>query len=124
MAGQAIARRLVSQVDIGKLSVCGTLNDLAVCGARPVAISCSLIIEEGFPLETLETILDSMKAAAEAKAASAPAPRGLLKIAAALRAAEREASDSEADRGCERGPGIEAPKTPSSPASAGRRPAK
>jgi hydrogenase expression/formation protein HypE len=51
--------------DIGKLAVCGTLNDLSVCGARPVAVSCSLILEEGFPLKTLETILDSMKAAAE-----------------------------------------------------------
>ena len=50
--------------DIGRLAVCGTLNDLSVCGARPVAISCSLILEEGFPVETLETILDSMKAAA------------------------------------------------------------
>jgi len=50
--------------DIGKLAVCGTLNDLSVCGARPVAISCSLILEEGFPVKTLETILDSMKAAA------------------------------------------------------------
>jgi len=50
--------------DIGKLAVCGTLNDLSVCGARPVAISCSLILEEGFPVAKLETILDSMKAAA------------------------------------------------------------
>ncbi|HSL92411.1 MAG TPA: hydrogenase expression/formation protein HypE [Candidatus Limnocylindrales bacterium] len=51
--------------DIGRLAVCGTLNDLSVCGARPVAISCSLILEEGFPVETLTTILDSMKAAAD-----------------------------------------------------------
>jgi hydrogenase expression/formation protein HypE len=51
--------------DIGKLAVCGTLNDLSVCGARPVAISCSLILEEGFPVETLESILDSMKDAAD-----------------------------------------------------------
>jgi hydrogenase expression/formation protein HypE len=51
--------------DIGRLAVCGTLNDLSVCGARPVALSCSLILEEGFPVETLETILDSMKAAAQ-----------------------------------------------------------
>lgn len=50
--------------DIGRLAVCGTLNDLSVCGARPVAISCSLILEEGFPVGTLETILDSMKDAA------------------------------------------------------------
>lgn len=50
---------------IGKLAVCGTVNDLAVCGARPVAISCSLILEEGFPLRDLSAILSSMRAAAE-----------------------------------------------------------
>ncbi|MBN1391331.1 MAG: hydrogenase expression/formation protein HypE [Sedimentisphaerales bacterium] len=46
--------------DIGKLAVCGTLNDLAVAGAVPVALSLSLIIEEGFELELLEKILDSI----------------------------------------------------------------
>jgi len=51
--------------DIGRLAVCGTLNDLAVCGARPVAISCSLILEEGLPIRELAAILDSMRAAAE-----------------------------------------------------------
>ena len=51
--------------DIGRLAVCGTINDLSVCGAKPVAISCSLILEEGFPLSQLERILDSMKEAAE-----------------------------------------------------------
>lgn len=50
--------------DIGKLAVCGTINDLAVAGARPVAMSLSLIIEEGLPFETLEKILDSIAAAA------------------------------------------------------------
>ncbi|NNF84786.1 MAG: hydrogenase expression/formation protein HypE [Deltaproteobacteria bacterium] len=50
--------------DIGRLAVCGTLNDLAVCGAKPVAISCSLILEEGFPVKDLERILDSMQEAA------------------------------------------------------------
>jgi len=50
--------------DIGMLAVCGTINDLAVCGARPVAISCSLILEEGLPLDLFETVLDSIKAAA------------------------------------------------------------
>ncbi len=34
--------------DIGKLAVCGTLNDLAMSGAKPLYMSCSLIIEEGF----------------------------------------------------------------------------
>jgi len=54
--------------DIGRLAVCGTVNDLAVCGARAVAISCGLILEEGLPLETLERALAAMKeAAAEAE---------------------------------------------------------
>jgi hydrogenase expression/formation protein HypE len=53
--------------DIGRLAVCGTVNDLAVCGARGLAISCGLILEEGLPLSTLERALAAMKeAAAEA----------------------------------------------------------
>lgn len=51
--------------DIGKLSVCGTVNDLATAGAKPVAMSVGLIIEEGFLLETLGRILTSMKKTAE-----------------------------------------------------------
>jgi hydrogenase expression/formation protein HypE len=43
--------------DIGKLAVCGTINDLAVAGSEPVALSLSLIIEEGFEFEQLEKIL-------------------------------------------------------------------
>jgi hydrogenase expression/formation protein HypE len=50
--------------DIGKLAVCGTINDLAVSGARPVALSLALIIEEGFSFEMLEKILDSIAATA------------------------------------------------------------
>lgn len=46
--------------DIGKLAVCGTVNDLAVAGARPVALTLSLIIEEGFELALLERILQSI----------------------------------------------------------------
>ena len=46
--------------DIGKLAVCGTVNDLAVAGAKPVALSLSLIIEEGFETALLEKILDSV----------------------------------------------------------------
>ena len=46
--------------DIGKLSICGTLNDLAVMGAKPVALTCSLFIEEGFPFKDLKKILLSM----------------------------------------------------------------
>jgi len=46
--------------DVGKLSICGTVNDLSVSGARPVFMAASFIIEEGFPLADLERILDSM----------------------------------------------------------------
>jgi hydrogenase expression/formation protein HypE len=45
--------------DIGKLAVCGTINDLAMGGARPVALSLSLIIETGLEMEVLERILES-----------------------------------------------------------------
>jgi hydrogenase expression/formation protein HypE len=51
--------------DIGKLAVCGTVNDLAVAGSRPVALALSLIIEEGFEFKLLEKILDSISSAAK-----------------------------------------------------------
>ena len=51
--------------DIGKLSVCGTINDLSVSGARPVALSASFILEEGLPLDDLERVVRSMAGAAE-----------------------------------------------------------
>jgi hydrogenase expression/formation protein HypE len=50
--------------DIGKLAVCGTVNDLAVAGSRPLALSLALIIEEGFEIELLERILQSISEAA------------------------------------------------------------
>jgi hydrogenase expression/formation protein HypE len=50
--------------DIGRLAVCGTVNDLAVAGSRPLALSLSLIIEEGFEFELLEKILTSIAQAA------------------------------------------------------------
>ncbi len=50
--------------DIGKLAVCGTVNDLAVSGARPVALSLALIIEEGFEIGLLDRILQSISDAA------------------------------------------------------------
>ncbi|MCD6231872.1 hydrogenase expression/formation protein HypE [Candidatus Aerophobetes bacterium] len=54
--------------DIGKLAISGTVNDLAVMGAKPIFISCGLIIEEGFPLSTLKKIIFSMeKTARKAK---------------------------------------------------------
>lgn len=51
--------------DIGKLAVCGTVNDLAVCGAVPKFLSLSLIIEEGFKMEDLKTIIDSISKTAK-----------------------------------------------------------
>jgi hydrogenase expression/formation protein HypE len=52
--------------DIGTLAVNGTVNDLAMCGARPLFISAGLILEEGLPMETLWRVVQSMKDAAEA----------------------------------------------------------
>ncbi|NYT21619.1 MAG: hydrogenase expression/formation protein HypE [Methanomicrobiales archaeon] len=46
--------------DIGRISVCGTVNDLAMMGGRPIALSCGMIIEEGFLVEDLERIVRSM----------------------------------------------------------------
>lgn len=46
--------------DIGSLAVAGTVNDLSVVGADAAAISCALVLEEGFPVEELERILRSM----------------------------------------------------------------
>ena len=46
--------------NIGKLAVCGTINDLAVSGAKPLYLSASFIIEEGFSLKSLEEIVKSM----------------------------------------------------------------
>ena len=47
--------------DIGKLAVCGTCNDLAMMGAKPKYLTCSVILEEGFEMRTLERIVNSMK---------------------------------------------------------------
>ena len=51
--------------NIGKLAVCGTVNDLAVSGAEPCYLSVSFIIEEGFPLKDLEVIVKSLAEEAE-----------------------------------------------------------
>jgi len=51
--------------DIGKLAVYGTINDLAMCGARPVSLSAAFILEEGFPMDDLRRITESMRAAAQ-----------------------------------------------------------
>lgn len=51
--------------DIGKLAVCGTVNDVAMCGAHPLYLTASFIIEEGFALADLERIVKSMAQAAK-----------------------------------------------------------
>jgi len=51
--------------DIGKLAICGTVNDLSMSGAKPLYLSLSAIIEEGFSLKELERIVQSIEAAAE-----------------------------------------------------------
>lgn len=51
--------------DIGKLAVCGTVNDLAMAGATPRYLSCGLILEEGLPFETLRQVIASMQQAAD-----------------------------------------------------------
>ena len=51
--------------NIGSLAVHGTVNDLAMCGARPLALSTGFILEEGFPMEDLWTIATSMQTAAK-----------------------------------------------------------
>lgn len=64
--------------DIGTLAVNGTVNDLACCGATPLYLSCALILEEGFPMATLERVLSSMSASAQA--AGVPIVTGDTKV--------------------------------------------
>lgn len=63
---------------IGRLAVCGTVNDLAVMGARPLALTLSLIIEEGLPFAELDRQLDA--AAAAAREAGVPIVTGDTKV--------------------------------------------
>ena len=51
--------------NIGKLSICGTVNDLACMGAKPMYLTCAFVIEEGFPMEKLEEIAASMEKTAK-----------------------------------------------------------
>jgi len=51
--------------DIGRLAVHGTINDLAMCGARPLYLSCGFILEEGTPMEDFWRIVQSMRDAAD-----------------------------------------------------------
>lgn len=52
--------------DIGSLAVHGTVNDLAMCGAQPLALSAGFVLEEGLPMEDLWRVVQSMQAAAQA----------------------------------------------------------
>ncbi len=51
--------------DIGKLAVCGTVNDVAMLGAKPLYLTAGFILEEGLPIETLKLVVASMKASAD-----------------------------------------------------------
>mgnify|MGYP003375995319 FL=1 len=51
--------------NIGKLSICGTVNDLACMGARPLYLTCAFVIEEGLPLDKLEAIAAAMEKTAK-----------------------------------------------------------
>ncbi|MEJ8815635.1 hydrogenase expression/formation protein HypE [Variovorax ureilyticus] len=64
--------------DVGCLSVHGTINDLAMCGAKPLYLAASFILEEGFPLADLQRIVASMAAAS--RAAGVPVVTGDTKV--------------------------------------------
>jgi hydrogenase expression/formation protein HypE len=51
--------------DIGKLAVCGTVNDVAMLGAKPLYLTAGFILEEGLPMSTLQQVIASMQAAAQ-----------------------------------------------------------
>jgi hydrogenase expression/formation protein HypE len=71
--------------DIGRLAINGTVNDLAVGGARPLFLSCSVILEEGLDVATLRRVVVSMRAAAEAA--------GVTVITGDTKVVERGAAD-------------------------------
>jgi len=71
--------------DIGKLAVCGTVNDLAASGARPLWLSLSFIIEEGFLIDQLERIVDSI--------AETSGQAGVKVVAGDIKVVERGAAD-------------------------------
>lgn len=64
--------------DLGALAVHGTINDVAMCGAKPLYLSASFILEEGFPLAELKRVVDSMAAAA--REAGVPVITGDTKV--------------------------------------------
>jgi len=76
--GHVISPLFFAGGDIGCLAVHGTLNDVAMLGATPFALSASFILEEGFPLAALKRIVDSMAAAA--REAGVPIVTGDTKV--------------------------------------------
>jgi hydrogenase expression/formation protein HypE len=72
--------------DIGKLAVCGTINDLAVAGSRPLALTLSLIVEEGLEVQILDRILESIGQAAKSS--------GVSIVAGDTKTVERGSADS------------------------------
>jgi hydrogenase expression/formation protein HypE len=76
--GFVISPRAFPGGDIGSLAVHGTINDVAMAGARPLFLSVGMIIEEGFPLAELKTIAASMAAAS--RAAGVPLVTGDTKV--------------------------------------------
>jgi hydrogenase expression/formation protein HypE len=64
--------------DIGSLAIHGTINDLAMCGARPLALSAALVLEEGLSMEELTAIINAMQQAAAA--AGVPVVTGDTKV--------------------------------------------
>ena len=64
--------------DIGRLAIAGTVNDLAVMGARPLAIACAVVLEEGFPIEDLRKICRSINTTS--KEAGVPVIAGDTKV--------------------------------------------
>ena len=71
--------------DIGTLAVAGTVNDLAMGGARPLYLSCAMVLEEGLPLETLRRVVDSMQRVAQ--------QAGVLIVTGDTKVVERGAAD-------------------------------
>ncbi len=71
--------------DIGRLAICGAVNDLAMVGARPLWLTAAFILEEGLPLEVLERVVKSMRLAAE--------EAGVIIVAGDTKVAERGKAD-------------------------------
>jgi len=76
--GYVVSPRFFPGGDLGQLAVCGTLNDLVMSGAVPIALTVGLILEEGLSLAELDQLVDSM--AAVARDAGVPIAAGDTKV--------------------------------------------